>query len=100
MPNDKAIKEKWVYDLVSSLEPVLAALGFKKSGKTKYVKIKDGVEFRYLISIRHPRYTDDSHELYINPCIHVYFPNLERIQSKISGKPINQDFPTYKHKVA
>jgi hypothetical protein len=94
MPYENTTKEGWVHNLLSALRPKFEELGFKRSGKTKYTKTIGGVEFRYLISMRHPRYSDDPHQLYINPCLHVYFPDLERIHSRIIGKQLNRDFPT------
>ena len=92
--NDKKTKENWIHEAFKRLKPTFDSLGFRTAGKSKYKYSNDQCEFRYLASIRHPRYSDDSHQMYLNPCIHVYCRSLENAYSKAMNVPVNSKFPT------
>lgn len=94
MRYDWNIKESWVHRVMSELGPIFRELGFRPSGRTKYRKKLVEVEFQYLIVTRHPRYSDDTHQVYINPCIKVFFPSLEEATSEVTGKPQRKGYGT------
>lgn len=91
---DRKTKESWVHQIVSALGDTLKPLGFKNAGKLKYKRRVNDCECRYLISIRYPRFADDRHQLYIAPCIHVFFSEFEEAHAKVTGKPLRKGFPT------
>ena len=54
----------------------------------------DGFEWRYILSIRFPRYSDDCHEVYIAPCVHFVDVELEEAHSFVTGQEWRKSFPT------
>lgn len=94
MKFERKIKETWVNKLMVDMQSVFNNIGFKKTGKRKYVKKDKECECRYIMSIRYPRYHDDLHQMYLNPCIHVYLPEIEETASILTEKRVNKSFPT------
>ncbi|WP_339910245.1 hypothetical protein [Symmachiella dynata] len=91
---DKKTKEVWAHEILNDLEDTMKELGFKRASKVKYKKVVDGCESRYLFSIRHPRYGNDPHQLYINPCVHIVHKKLQKACCDVFHEPRHMKFAT------
>ncbi|TWU13901.1 hypothetical protein CA54_27430 [Symmachiella macrocystis] len=91
---DKKTKEAWVHEILNELEDTMKELGFKRASKHKYKKVVDGCESRYLFSIRHPRYGDDPHQLYVNPCVQVVHKKFLKACCEVYHEPRYLEFAT------
>lgn len=92
---DQKTKEAWIYDLASRLVPMFNALAFRRSGNLVFRRKHDaGCEWKYLLSVRHPRHAGDQHALYVNPCVHIIYPDVEKANSILTESRLNHAFPT------
>lgn len=87
-------KNNSVEVLLDLIEPFMEGLGFKRKSKLSFIRKNTECNFKYVISVRKPRYADDPNEMYINPCLHVYYPVIEKYLQKISKKTNAKGFPT------
>lgn len=92
---NKKEKEALAHLLAEQLSPTFKGMGFRHAGKMTFTKKVDkNCMLRYVLSLRHPRYSDDPHSLYINPCVHVIYPELRKLYYKFLGTPFRPNFPT------
>lgn len=91
---DSKTKRGWLLQVCRNLEPTFDQIGFKPFGKTAFVKREDKSSKSWQLNWRFPRFADDTHQVYVDPCIGISLPEVDRVVSLLTGKQIAKGLKT------